>query len=368
MDFRAIAVIAVMALLASGSAVAIVADDSEATSPIVITDGNGNTLTFDQPVNKIATIGRGPTSTVIELGYLDKIVVADKYSYSDSDPIFDEFKKRVDNGTILAHGGNWSTADLKTDLVLASDEMGFNKETDAIVIASTIKDEFIQELKDAGFKNILQWDYVDSYDDTVSYVSAISRLISGTDTEKVNEMRAVETRISEILAEHPEIEKRKAFYLTIFNGNYVVGNAGSLGTSMILAAGGDAYTVDAGITDKTYPANITDTYYNGGENTVIFVDSQIVTSAEKLQFVKDSVPGATLVAMGSLWNNYSIQCADGVWAMASAMYPEISEFDGEYTVIDNPEPTEPADYTLYIGIGVVAVIIIAVAVFLFMRK
>ena len=106
MNNKTAATLVTLLMLFATLAVVIPGSDTDAavaaSEPITVNDGMGNEVTFESPVNKIMTIGKGPTSTTIELGCLDKIVVADKYSATDDDPVFTEFKAKVAAGDIIS--------------------------------------------------------------------------------------------------------------------------------------------------------------------------------------------------------------------------------------------------------------------------
>ena len=80
-------VLAIVTLLLAVSVVCMVpSDDSDASLPsIEVKDGFGTEFTFDGPVDKVISIGVGVTATVIGVGALDKIVVCDSYSKTNSD-------------------------------------------------------------------------------------------------------------------------------------------------------------------------------------------------------------------------------------------------------------------------------------------
>lgn len=63
--------------------------------------------------------------------------------------------------------------------------------------------------------------------------------------------------------------------MTFSGGEFKVGNIGSLATSMLLAAGGDAITIDPGQQGSTYQRNLTEIIEEYGTDVVIFADNSI---------------------------------------------------------------------------------------------
>ena len=78
-------------------------DDVDAKYQQIVTDGLGNELELDRVPSKIVTIGAGFTATAIDMGLLDKIIVADKYSYSNADKVFDGLREKRLAVVIVSH-------------------------------------------------------------------------------------------------------------------------------------------------------------------------------------------------------------------------------------------------------------------------
>ena len=341
-------------------------DSDGADVPFTVMDGEGNTFVFDSPVDKIITIGVGVTATAIGVGALDKIVVCDKYSNTNSDPIFNELKEYVKEGKIAANGSIYSSGkeQLKTDIIDASEptkEGHFDREKDAIIaVVSPSYRANLDFLEENGFKNVLNWSTVSSYDEIVDFVETISMICNGEIDENAAAMKAVKEKIFTTLhKERPDIAK--AFYVTYSSGTFKVGNTSSITTAMIEAAGGEVVTKDDSKSASTIEINLTELVANN-PGVIIFADNQVFNSAEHMKNLRNAVgDDVEIKGLEAIWNNFSIESAKGVWAMAGSMYPDL--FDGKMPSAGGSS----SDLTMYAGSGIVAVVVILVASYLLMR-
>lgn len=165
----AIALVAVLAIMPS--------DTSEGARAIEIEDGLGNDFVFDGPVDKVVSIGKGVSATIIRIGAVDKIVVTDSYTKTDSDAFFKPLQDRIASGDVAAGGNIYSSGreQLKTDIIDAADN-GFDRAKDVVIItgSDTYRAPIVDFLKEKGFKNILQWNDIKEYDDIEDFAEAIS--------------------------------------------------------------------------------------------------------------------------------------------------------------------------------------------------
>ena len=347
-------------------AVCLAAIPAESDAAITVEDGLGKNFSFSSPVNKVIAVGVGPTATVIGIGCLDKIVVSDNYSYKNTDPLFADFKKLVDQGKIAAGGNIYSSgkAQLKTDIVAAADpETGtFDMKKDLVIVtgSDTYRANIVPDLEELGFRYVMQWRDITSYSDIIDFAEAISEVCTGREVAAVEEMENVVDYIED-KAEDARVQKKEAFYVTYSANTFKVGNTGSLATSMILAAFGKVITLDS---DKpsTYEANITNIVAEH-PGCIIFVDNTIHSDAGKYDDLKRAAGGkATFVDLKPIWNNYCIESMYGVWTMACAMYPDL--FEGDVPVHDGGSDD---NLVLYLAAGLVAVAVIGIAAYFFMR-
>ncbi len=359
----AISMVAVMVF--ASVAVIISADESDAV--FTVKDGEGTEFTFDEPADRIITIGVGVTATAIGVGALDKIVVCDSYSKTNSDPIFYDLKQYVAEGKIAANGNIYSSGkeQLKTDIIDASEptkEGHFDKEKDVVIaVVSPSYKANLSFLEELGYKNVMYWSSAGSYDDIIQFVEAISMVCNGKIDPNAAAMKAVSEKISSTL-EKEKPEKAKAFYVTYSSGTFKVGNTSSLTTVMIEAAGGEVITKDPTKKETTIEVSLP-TVISENPDAIIFADSQVFNSAEHMKNLRTQVgDDVEIYGLEAIWNNFSIESSKGVWAMAGSMYPDL--FDSGM-----PSGESGSDSTMiYVIGGIVAVAIILVVAFLFMRS
>lgn len=364
-SYSIIASIAILSLIVSVVPAGF-SDSSDAATSITVTDGYGTEFTFDDEPAHVITVGKGITSTVIQLGGIDKIVVADSYSKSDTDHVFDKLRQYVSEGKIAANGNIYSSGkdQLQTDIVHAADTGDggvFNKETDPVII--TGGNSYITPIKDYlvsnGFKKILMWNDITEYSKIPDFVDTISKILTGSTSDKATQMRHVSQVIADGIEGHA---KADAFYVTYSGSVFKVGNINSLANSMIGAAGGNSVTTDDSKAKPTYEASLT-SLMESHPNAVVFIDQSVITN-NKLDDLRTQVGDSTkVVQLKALWNNYSVESMTGVWTMACAMYPDL--FSGDVPTV----PGKAANNTiLYLGIGLGAAVAVCIVGVMFLRR
>ena len=351
--------------------------DSSADDSFTVKDGRGNEVTFDKPVEHIVTCGKGPTATVIQLGQLDKLVVCDSYSKNGTEKVFEPLKKKIEDGSVKADGNVYSSglAAFKTNVIDSADvekDGKFVKESDVIILTASVANN--NSLKtyfaDAGFKKILVWDSITEYDQIIDFAKAVSMVLTGKVANEVKSMELVKKTIGDKL-EAEQIttaeKKTKSIYIRISSGNYALGNAESLTTSMIAAAGGNNIAFDDGKAKPTYtvsPAELTQMRSDYEGKIVVFLDTTV--TEDKQAELKNTIMGSentTYVILDGLWNNYSIDSKDGVWTMACAMYPDY--FSGDVPTVKD---ADEKNIVLYMVIGCAAGVVLLVAAVILMRR
>ena len=351
--------------------------DSSADDSFTVKDGRGTEVTFDKPVEHIVTCGKGPTATVIQLGQLDKLVVCDSYSKNGTEKVFEPLKKKIEDGSVKADGNVYSSglAAFKTNVIDSADvekDGKFVKESDVIILTASVANN--NSLKtyfaDAGFKKILVWDSITEYDQIIDFAKAVSMVLTGKVANEVKSMELVKKTIGDKL-EAEQIttaeKKTKSIYIRISSGNYALGNAESLTTSMIAAAGGNNIAFDDGKAKPTYtvsPAELTQMRSDYEGKIVVFLDTTV--TEDKQAELKNTIMGSentTYVILDGLWNNYSIDSKDGVWTMACAMYPDY--FSGDVPTVKD---ADEKNIVLYMVIGCAAGVVLLVAAVILMRR
>ena len=365
-------VIAVIAMFAL-TAVSIIPSDIDADDSIEIKDGNGHYITLSSPAEHVVAVGKGASATVIQLGGLDKIVVTDKYSNTATESVYDGLKQRVTDGKATAGGSMYSsgTAQLTTEIVDAVGLNRFDKDTDVIILTGGTDSTTVSmydDLKSKGFKNILTWTSITTYDQIISFVDSTSKALTGGTSDKVKEMENVRDTIKNKLEKEGITEemKHKCFYVTWSSSMFKVGNEGSLGTSLLQAAGGNVVTINKDINTTTYNTSlpgIIDTY---GKDIVIAADNSIVTNgkSDDLKTQVGTDENTQIIPMESLWNNYDVESMTGVWTLACAMYP--GYFSGDVPSLPTSETNDNSIFIM-LGVGAVAAVII-IGVFILVMK
>ena len=358
--------LAVMAVMIVSVLPAALTDHSDASASITITDGLGKEFTFEDEPSHIVTVGKGITATAIQLGAIGKIVVADSYSFKDSNTVFDILRTYVNEGKIAAGGNIYSSgkAQLQTDIVYAADNGKFDREKDPVFITggNSYITPIIDYLTTNGFKKVLAWNDITEYDRIADFVGTVSKIIDGSESDKVAQMR----HVSEVIADGVKDKTlREAFYVTYSGSAFKVGNVNSLANSMISAAGGKSVTTDDTKAKPTYETNLTK-LVEDHPNAIIFIDDSIKSNQANLDSLKTAIGedafNNRVVPLNPLWNNYSIESMNGVWTMACAMYPDT--FEGDVPTVDEPKKNT----AMYIGIGVGVAAVVLIAGLLFLRK
>ena len=201
---------------------------------------------------------------------------------------------------------------------------------------------------------------MEEYGDLMDYVSTISTVLTGEETDKVKQMKHVSEVIDDGVKD--KTVKTEAFYVTYSGGTYKVGNIGSLANSMIIAAGGHSITTSDTDAKPTYGRNITD-LVDAHPNAVIFIDASIVKDHKDDFYSKLGDAHNKVVELKPLWNNYCIESMNGVWTMACAMYPDA--FSGD---VPEVEKDKNDNTMLYVAIGGAAAAAVIVVGLLFLRK
>jgi ABC-type Fe3+-hydroxamate transport system substrate-binding protein len=352
-----IAVVSVAILLAM--AVAPCTEDSDGAG-IIVTDGIGNVLSLDGPADRLITVGTGVTATVIGVGSLNKISVCDNYAYRNSDPVFDGLRELVDDGKVLAGGNIYSSGidQLKKDIIYVSDpETGnFDIENDVVIVtgSETYRNNIVPYLKENGFRNIMQWSDITEYSDIIGFAETVSIVCAGKVVKSVEDMAYVSGYVSGRLEEESP-EPKDAFYVTFSANVFKVGNKGSLSNSMIVAAGGNSITTDPSQKASTYETNLTN-LVSEHPGCIAFIDNSIASDQDKLRMLEAQIgEKARIVPLQSIWNNYTLKSAEGLWTMACAMYPDI--FEGDVPTTDSDSELGMAEY---FGAGLATVLAVVI--------
>lgn len=366
--------IAIVATMAFASVSVMLAEESEADAWIALTDGRGMTFELSEPAKHIATLGKGLTLTAIDLGFVDSIVVCDKYSVDRSNEKFSHLVSNVDNKKTTADGSIYSSGyeQFCVELFDAADKDKrnvFDRDKDVVMLTVGAKDSSASgknalaiedKLKANGFKNVLIWFEITEYSEVVKLVEQVSLALTGSSGELSKQMAHTSSYITDKLGER---ERAKAFYVTYSSSQIMVGNHGSLATSMLLAAGAEVVTLNESKPGTTYYTDIATLVEDHGFNLTVFADNTLVKNTDQLNILQTQVGDKVrIVPLDPLWNNFDPESQEGLWAMACALYPDL--FDGSVPEL----PKDKGDNTLlYVSAAIATMAIIGVVAFVFMK-
>jgi len=363
---RKSAAVAAIMILAFSVVSIMIPSDTDAASSYTVKDGTGAEFSFESAPEHIATVGTGITATAIQIGALEKIVVTDKYTKDNSSSVFKDLKDRISDGKVRANGSGWTSgqSDLLADIIYMSEKGVLDKNDDLIIITGSYStlSSFVDNLKKLGFEKVMVWQDIKDYTEISAFVESVSKAINGEVSSYVEQMDYV----AEYIAEHLEgVEKKKGMFITFSSGDYKVGNKGSLANSMINAAGGISISEDSSKSGSTYgDKNTMASLIIANPDAVLFLNSSVADNQEQVNEISAMGNDSNkLVALDSLWNNYSIASMDGVWTMACALYPDI--FEGDVPTVESDEED---NLMLYAGIAVAAMAIIGIVAFLIIRR
>ena len=358
MNVRIISLVSVL-ILFSGMSAVVFGDVSDGADPTTATaDGTGDA----EPVKYIATLGYAPTLTVAMLGEIDKIIAVTMYStyeYTKDERLKD--LNAEDLGSIYYESNNayivsWLIQWAGTNYVDLNDiGIILTGYPNAITLGN--------ELKTIGFKNVLAYNNITEWDDIIDCVKKISIMATGEVSSVVNDMELIKTTIDERLEGITEKAKGLAVWYSTGNGEYQVNNKGSISASLIQAAGGINIAYNDSIDGQRYgDVSTVVQMVEANPGLVIFLSNQNVSDFRNTVLGGDS--SIPVIFVNPNWNNYDPDAADGLWAFACALYPDLFEGDAPHT----DDGSSSSDILLYLTAGIIVIIIILGAAYFFMRK
>ena len=362
MNVRIISAIAVVTLLSGLSAVAI-GEITEGAGPVTITDGTGRTFEYSEPTGRIITMGYASTLTVVMLGEIDKIIAVDKYSTYDYTK--DERLKDLDVPE-LGFIYNASNNDYFMTTVVRWVEEEKMSLHDTIILTAYSNAIVLRGLLEAvGFDHVLVYLSITAYDKIVEFVENMSIIVTGEVSNIVDDMKLVKETIDKGLEGVTKKAKGLGVWYSASSG-FSVGNTGSITVSLIEAAGGDniAYIQSRG---QTYGDKSTIVQLVGDNPDVVIFLPHSYTRDHSVSDFRNEVLGSdnsiVILPMEMNWNNYDPDAAEGLWAFACALYPDL--FEGPAPHADDPSDS---NLLLYTAAGAVAVISVLALAYFVMRK
>jgi len=310
-------------------------------------------------------MGYASTLTVAAMGEIDKIIAVDMYSTYDytKDERLKDLKAK-DLGSIYTASNN----DKITTQFLQWVESGEMSLHDTIILTTYSNANVLREqLNNLGFDRVLVYLSVTTYDQIVDFVESISVIVTGGISNIAEDMKLVRSTIDERLEGVEEKAKGLGVWYTISTGEFSVGNRGSITVSLIEAAGGINVAYNSSVSSTTYGnASTIIQLVEANPDLVIFLPANYMRENSVSDFRNEILGGdssITIIPVNAYWNNYDPYAAEGLWAFACAMYPDL--FEGPTPHTDEPSGTNPLTYAV-VG-AVFVVVILSFAYFAIMR-
>ncbi|MDR2866233.1 MAG: ABC transporter substrate-binding protein [Methanomassiliicoccaceae archaeon] len=315
--------ITIMAILFAVSGLAVIpltggsADAADGSEEVKMTNSVGTTVTFSEPAQKVASLGLSFTTTLLELGCKERIVMIDNYSAPPGSGLTElegVASFPVSTGEQIAQ-------------LLANGEGGFDKNRDVVFIYGySYHANAIKAMETLGLKVVTF--YPTNYDmgmDMVNKMGAILGL-----KEKAGEityaMQAATVKyLAEIYnAEVPLDERIKAAYVSYSGGTLRVGNINSYSVVLMKLAGGINVADDPTMTGSALTSyQVDDTFFVQQQIDVIFLDPYYAGTPDEFRADKNIADDVRIYKLTMIMNQYGPTSMDGIEFMATAMYPEV---------------------------------------------
>ncbi len=360
MKIGIISLISVLILFAGVSA-SILGDAADGAEPTTITDGTGVPFTYAGPTEHIVTTGYGSTLTVAMLGEIEKIIAVDTYSTYEYTK--DERLKDL-NATSVGSLYSSSNNDYIVSLFVQWVDEGKMNLDDTIILTTYNNSLVLRDLLNSiGFSKVLVYLEITSYDQVVDFVRSMSVIVTGKVSGIVNDMELVKATIDDGLMGIGEKAKGLSTWY-ISSSGFTVNNKGSIATSLIETAGGINVAYDPSISTVRYgDASTIVQMVEAHPGLVIFMSNFSGSISDFRNTVLGGRADVPVIPMEANWNNYCPDAAEGLWAVACALYPNL--FEGPAPHDDGP--SDP-NTLLWAFVGIVSVIIIFGIAYFFLRK
>lgn len=359
-----------LAVAAALIAVPLAAFDSTAEgTTFTVTDDTGTTFEFTGAAEHIVLNGTGAALTVADAGAVDKIVAVDKYStYSYTGY---EQLKDLDAVELGSFYGTSNHDYIVATLVYMVDSGDLSLDDPIILTTYTANESLKEKLMKVGFTKVLLWytSSISSYDDIVQFVSDVSMIATGTVSDSVAAMTETVGMVESAVSSASE--KAKAISVWYSSSSGVMVNNIGIASSMLevcnaenigYVEGGGTYYGDAATIVKLLEDN---------PGTVIFLSSSWAAAGKTVDdFCSEYLGGSTdftVIQMGALWNNWCPESADGLLAMAEALYPSLfGSAEGDAGSSD--EDSDGSNDALMWVVAAIVVIVIAAAAYVVFRR
>ena len=344
-------------------------DSASGETTFTVTDDTGTTFEFTGAAEHIVLNGAGAALTVADAGAVDKIVAVDKYStysYTGYEQLKD--MDAVDLGSFY---GTSNHDYIVATLVNMVDSGDLNLDDPIILTTYTANESLKERLVGVGFTKVLLWytSSVSSYDDIVQFVSDVSMIATGAVSDSVTAMTETVEKVESAVSSATERAKAISVWYSSSSG-VMVNNIG-IASSMLEVCNAEniGYVEDGG----TYYGDAATIVKLLEDNpgTVIFLSSSWASAGKTVDDFRDEYLGGstdfTVIQMGALWNNWCPESADGLLAMAEALYPSLFG-NAEDGAEGSDEGSDGSDDMLMWAVAAIAVVVIAAAAYIMFRR
>jgi ABC-type Fe3+-hydroxamate transport system substrate-binding protein len=354
------------AVLFLGSSAVVLGVSSEGAGETAVIDGTGEIFMYPEPAEHVVTMGYASTLTVAMLGEIGKIIAVDTYStysYTKDERLKD--LDAVNLGSIYTASNN----DLiVTKLIQWVDEGKMNLDDTIILTAYSNALVLREQLNAVGFDKVLVYLSVTGYDDIIDFVKSMSIVVTGKISPIVDRMGLVKVTIDNTLAGVTDKAKGLGVWYTISTSEFTVCNTGSIAASLIDTAGGINVAYNPGNSSTTYGnASFIVQLVEENPGVVIFLSDNYTRNHTVDDFRKEVLGGdksIPILVIDSRWNNYDPDAADGLWAFACALYPDLFEGDAPST----DDGVSGSNLLLYAAAGIISAICILGISYAFIRR
>jgi ABC-type Fe3+-hydroxamate transport system substrate-binding protein len=309
------------------------ADAAPGFEKITVTNSAGTLVTFDEPAQKVASLGLSFTTTLMGLDRRDDIVMIDNYSAPASSGLAGAegiAYYPVGDGQMIAQ-------------ILANGLGGFDRNRDVVFLYGySYHTTAIQSMEAFGIKVVTF--YPTNYEEGIDMVAKIGAIM-GLDSKAADIVRTMRTEAaiySEVLASSG-LDKIRAAYVSYSGGTLRVGNVNSYSVILIKMAGGINAADDIGKTGSALTSYaVDDTMFIQMNVDVIFLDPYYAGTPDGFRAEKNISKNVKIYKLDMPMNQYGPTSLDGIKYMAKAMYPSV------FGTPDQDEGGTAEDHIVYI--------------------
>jgi len=287
------------------------------------TNSIGTDVKFYKPSQKAAVLGLAFSTTLLELGCGDDIVMIDNHSAPLSSGV-------TELNLIPAYpvGDGQQIAQL-----LADGLGGFDANRDVVFLYGySYHATAIASMEQMGLKVVTF--YPQTYEEGMDMITAIGA-ITGRDEKAagiVNSMQKNLTYYADKLEEHGITSESKvnAIYVSYSGGVLRVGNVNSYSVILMKIAGGANVADNPSMTGSSLTSyQVDNTIFIQSNPDVIFLDPYYAGTPSDFRAEMNIGPDVKIFKLDMVMNQYGPTSLDGIEFMAQAMYPQIFGYPDE---------------------------------------